>query len=109
MLKSMSKADPEVAEYPFTTRMPLPGMARWENVQTQLIDMPPITPENAQSWMWAMLRLSDGLLLVFDVGDDDVLEQAENLIEMCIRDRASVGYFTLVAKSQYMAPIPRSL
>ena len=80
MLKSMSKADPEVAEYPFTTRMPLPGMARWENVQTQLIDMPPITPENAQSWIWAMLRLSDGLLLVFDVGDDDVLEQAENLI-----------------------------
>ena len=80
MLKNMSKADPEVAEYPFTTRMPLPGMARWENIQTQLIDMPPIMPENAQSWMWAMLRMADGLLLVFDIGDDDVLEHAESLI-----------------------------
>ena len=80
MLKSMSRANPEVAEYPFTTRMPLPGMAQWENVQIQLIDMPPITSENAQPWMWAMLRLSDGILLVLDVGDDDVLEHAENLI-----------------------------
>lgn len=42
--------------------------------------MPPITPENAQPWMWAMLRLSDGILLVLDAGDDDVLEHAENLI-----------------------------
>ncbi len=82
LIKSMSKAEPEVAEYPFTTRMPLPGMARWENIQVQLIDMPPIAPENAQSWMWAMMRMSDGLLLVFDMGDDDVLEQCENLISL---------------------------
>ncbi|HHY12066.1 MAG TPA: TGS domain-containing protein [Firmicutes bacterium] len=80
MLRSMSKAEPEVAEYPFTTRMPLPGMARWENIQVQLIDMPPIAPENAQSWMWAMMRMADGLLLVFDMGDDDVLEHCESLI-----------------------------
>jgi small GTP-binding protein len=80
LLRSVSKAEPEVAEYPFTTRMPLPGMARWENIQVQLIDMPPITEETAQPWMFAMMRMADGLLLVFDMGDDDVLEQHENLM-----------------------------
>jgi ribosome-interacting GTPase 1 len=79
MLKRMTRAVPEVADYPFTTRMPLPGMAQWENVQVQLIDMPPIAPETSQSWVWALLRMSDGLLVVLDAGDDDVLDQTENL------------------------------
>lgn len=80
ILKSVTRADPEIAEYPFTTRMPLPGMARWDNVQIQLVDMPPIAPENARPWMWATIRMSDGILLVFDAGDDDLLDHAENLI-----------------------------
>ncbi len=82
LLKSVSKAEPEIAEYPFTTRMPLPGMARWENIQVQLIDMPPIAVESAQPWMWAMMRMADGLLLVFDMGDDDVLDHYETLINL---------------------------
>ncbi|HHY75986.1 MAG TPA: TGS domain-containing protein [Firmicutes bacterium] len=80
VLKATSRAEPEVADYPFTTRMPLCGMAQWENVQLQLIDMPPIAPETSQSWVWAMLRMSDGLLIVLDAGDDDVLDHAENLL-----------------------------
>ncbi|MFY9358175.1 MAG: TGS domain-containing protein [Bacillota bacterium] len=82
LLKSVSKAEPEVADYPFTTRMPLPGMARWENIQVQFIDMPPIALETAQPWVWAMMRMADGLLLVFDMGDDDVLDQYETLINL---------------------------
>ncbi|HHY45142.1 MAG TPA: TGS domain-containing protein [Firmicutes bacterium] len=80
ILKTTTRAEPEVADYPFTTRLPLPGMAQWENVQVQLIDMPPIAPETSQSWVWALLRLSDGLLVVLDAGDDDVLDQTENLL-----------------------------
>jgi len=80
VLKATSRAEPEVADYPFTTRMPLCGMAQWENVQLQLIDMPPIAPETSQSWVWTMLRMSDGLLIVLDAGDDDVLDHAENLL-----------------------------
>jgi ribosome-interacting GTPase 1 len=80
MLKTMTRAVPEVADYPFTTRMPLPGMAQWENVRIQLVDMPPIAPETSQSWVWALLRMSDGLLVVLDAGDDDVLDQTEDLL-----------------------------
>jgi ribosome-interacting GTPase 1 len=82
MLKTMTRAVPEVADYPFTTRLPLPGMAPWENVQVQLVDMPPIAPETSQSWVWAILRMSDGLLVVLDAGDDDVLDQTEDLFNL---------------------------
>ncbi len=80
ILKAMTRAVPEVADYPFTTRIPLPGMVQWENVQIQLVDMPPIAPETSQSWLWAILRMSDGLLVVLDAGDDDVLDQVEYLL-----------------------------
>jgi hypothetical protein len=82
LLKAMTRASPEVANYPFTTRVPLPGMAQWENVQVQLVDMPPISEETSQPWLWAVLRLSDALLLVLDAGDDDILTQAEEVIEI---------------------------
>ena len=82
MLKTMTRAVPEVADYPFTTRLPLPGMAPWENVQVQLVDMPPIAPDTSQSWVWALLRKSDGLLVVLDAGDDDVLDQTEDLFNL---------------------------
>ena len=80
LLRAMTRAEPEVADYPFTTRVPLPGMAQWENVQVQLVDMPPIAEETSQPWLWAVLRLSDGLLLVLDGGDNDILSQYEWLL-----------------------------
>ncbi len=80
ILKAMTRATPEVAEYPFTTREPLPGMARWENVQIQLVDLPPLAPETSQPWLWGILRLADGLLIVVDIGDDDVLEDVDRLM-----------------------------
>ncbi|MBI3975447.1 MAG: 50S ribosome-binding GTPase, partial [Armatimonadetes bacterium] len=43
LLKALSRAEPEVADYPFTTRLPLPGMVPFENIQIQLVDLPPVT------------------------------------------------------------------
>ncbi len=81
LLRTMTRAQPEVTDYPFATRTPLPGMARWDNVQVQLVDVPAIAPEMAQGWLWAILRAADGLLLVLDIGDDDLLSRYEELIE----------------------------
>jgi len=80
LLKAMSRTSPEIAEYPFTTRIPLPGMVQWENVQIQLVDLPPVAPESAQTWLWAILRMSDGLLVTLDMGDDNVLSHYEDLV-----------------------------
>jgi len=34
-----------VADFPFATQVPVPGMARYEDIQIQLVDMPPITAD----------------------------------------------------------------
>jgi ribosome-interacting GTPase 1 len=90
ILKAMSRAEPEIASYPFTTRMPLPGMAMWENVQVQLIDMPPLAVESSMPWVWTVLRLGDGILIVLDIGDDDVLEHVDNLLSFMENNSVSV-------------------
>ena len=43
LLSKLTKAQPAVAPYPFTTREPIPGMMDYEDVRVQLIDLPPIT------------------------------------------------------------------
>ena len=40
LLAAISKARPKIAPYPFTTRMPLPGMMQYEDIQVQLVDLP---------------------------------------------------------------------
>lgn len=77
LLAAMSGASPEIAPYPFTTRMPQPGMVRYENVQIQLLDYPPLSTEFMPPWLLSTLRAADALLIVFDLEDDDVLEHYE--------------------------------
>src|SRR5512138_2470695 len=44
LLKALTHAHPEIAEYPFTTRAPLPGMMTHDDVQVQLVDTPAVAP-----------------------------------------------------------------
>jgi len=45
LVAALTHAHPEVADYPFTTRLPTPGMMSYQNVQIQLIDLPPLSEE----------------------------------------------------------------
>jgi hypothetical protein len=74
---ALTHARPEVAEYPFSTRLPTPGMMRFENVQIQLIDLPPVAAESTESWTPQLLRRADASLLVIDVNDPADLEEIE--------------------------------
>src|SRR5574341_1925596 len=82
LLGALTKATPEVADYPFTTRRPLPGMVLFENVQIQLVDMPPISHEFMEPWMSQIVRNADAVLLVVDLGDPAVLEAVELIAEV---------------------------
>jgi ribosome-interacting GTPase 1 len=44
LLKAATNAEPEVAPYAFTTHQPEQGLVEWEDVQHQLIDLPPEPP-----------------------------------------------------------------
>lgn len=72
LLAALTNAHPEIADYPFTTRVPQPGMMPFEDVLVQLVDTPAVAPEHAESWLPNLARNADGLLLVLDVCADDV-------------------------------------
>ncbi|MDH3602230.1 MAG: 50S ribosome-binding GTPase, partial [Candidatus Tectomicrobia bacterium] len=82
LLNALSKATPEVADYPFTTRKPIPGMVRYENVQMQLVDFPPLSRDYTESWMPQIARNADALLWVVDLSAGDVLDDVELILEM---------------------------
>src|SRR4051812_31338160 len=71
LLTRLTRATPEVAPYPFTTREPHAGMMDWEDVRVQLIDTPPITPDYLESYLAGMVQAADAAALVVDLGDDD--------------------------------------
>jgi ribosome-interacting GTPase 1 len=81
ILSRLTRATPEVAPYPFTTREPHAGMMDWEDARVQLIDTPPITADYLESYLSSMVRAADGCVLVVDVGDDDGPFTAEAVIE----------------------------
>lgn len=80
LLRALSHAEPEVADYPFTTRVPLPGMVEFENVQIQLVDLPPITVEFREGWLYGIIRTADVAALVVDLSSEDLLSQTETVL-----------------------------
>src|SRR5271166_5049866 len=71
LLTRLTRATPEVAPYPFTTREPHAGMMEWEDVRVQLIDTPPITADFMESYLSSLVRSADAAILMVDLGDDD--------------------------------------
>jgi ribosome-interacting GTPase 1 len=81
LLKSLTRATPEVAPYPFTTREPQPGMMPWEDVMVQLIDTPPITADVFDPNVQSLIRGSDVVILIVNLGDDDGITDLQALLE----------------------------
>jgi ribosome-interacting GTPase 1 len=81
LLTRLTRATPEVAPYPFTTREPHAGMMEWEDARVQLIDTPPITPDYLEGWQTSMVRSADACVLVVDLADDDGPFAADAVIE----------------------------
>ena len=81
LLKCLTRATPDVAPYPFTTQAPTPGMMPWQDVLVQLIDTPPITQDFFEPYMQGLIRGADLALLVLDLGSDDGIEQAQEVLD----------------------------
>ncbi len=71
LLKALTNADPVIADYPFSTHTPAPAMMLFENIQIQLIDTPPITPEYIDVWHTELVKNADAVLLVLNLGAQD--------------------------------------
>jgi len=61
--------------YPFSTKYPQPGMLAHEDVQFQLVDLPPVAADSMEPWMSGTLHNADAVALVVDLSDPDCVEQ----------------------------------
>ena len=85
LLAALTNARPEIAPYPFTTRVPQPGIMMWQDVPVQLVDLPPISAEFVEPWVPDVIRSADAALLVADLASDDVAEATVAVLERLAR------------------------
>jgi ribosome-interacting GTPase 1 len=95
LLKAVTNSPVQVTAWPFGTYKPTPGMLPYEDIQFQLVEIPPImegsSEGRAEGFMnLACIRNADGIIVVVDMTDDpagnfllikDELENARILIE----------------------------
>lgn len=62
-----SRAD--IGPYPHTTHEPLPGMLLHEDINFQIVDLPPIAAEFVAPWLVNALQPADAAMLVVDIAD----------------------------------------
>jgi ribosome-interacting GTPase 1 len=73
LLAALTNAAPDIADYPYTTAVPVIGMMPYEDVQIQVIDLPPVSGEIRKLPFYNLLRTADELLLVAScTADPDV-------------------------------------
>lgn len=69
----------EVADYPFTTKFPQPAMMKFENIQIQLVDTPPLSKDFAPGWMKNLCLTADGILILANF--DKEIEEIKKILE----------------------------
>ena len=74
LFSQVTHAFSEVAEYPFTTQKPIPGMMKFENIQIQLVDTPPIQLDHIEPGLSNLIRNADALLLIINLTEDPVFQ-----------------------------------
>jgi ribosome-interacting GTPase 1 len=70
ILAALTKAKVVVADFPFATQVPVPGMVKYEDIQVQLVDMPPITADYVAPGLVGTYRNCDIIAIVIDLSQD---------------------------------------
>ena len=71
LLATLTDSKPEVADFPFTTRQPLPGLMPFEDVKIQLVDTSPIVSGSYEPHTATLVRSADLVLCLIDLENDD--------------------------------------
>ena len=93
LLAALTRAEPAIADYPFTTTHPQPGMMNFEDVHIQLVDLPPIAPEHMDLFVPNIVRGADAAVLVVDPTSPALPEDVE-----VVRERLQAVRIQLVGE-----------
>ncbi|MFH1007713.1 MAG: GTPase [Candidatus Latescibacterota bacterium] len=80
IVASLTHAHAKVAEFPMSTFDALPGMMPFEDIQIQLIDLPPLSEAYTPSWVYNVIRTVDLILLTVDLSMESPEEQVLTLM-----------------------------
>lgn len=72
IVAALTNAKVNAADFPFATTAPVPGMAMFEDIQLQLVDMPPITADYITPGQVGTYRNCDLIGIVIDLSADVV-------------------------------------
>ncbi len=86
----LTHAPSEVADYPFTTQKPIPGMMKFENIQIQLVDTPPLQIDRIEPGFPNLIRNANALIILLDLTDDPLF-QMEVILEELNRMKVRIG------------------
>jgi len=82
LISALSNTTLESAAYPFTTRVPHPAMMPFEDIKIQLVDLPPVCSQHMEFWVPNIIRVSDFVLIVVDLGSPEVLDELEDTLKV---------------------------
>lgn len=104
ILSMLSNARPEIGDYPFTTKTPCVGMVPFEDIQLQMVDLPPIAEGSIPFWVVEIVRNSDLVLIVLSF-DLNIEEEFKKLTELLrekkievVREPSEEGIFGMIKK-----------
>ena len=86
LIALLTNANPDIAPFPMSTFRPCPGMMEYEDIQIQLVDLPPITREYTEGWVFSLVRTADGAVFCVDLSLDDWVGAAEEVLGL-LRER----------------------
>ncbi len=66
LVAALTHATPAIADYPYTTREATPGMMAFEDVAFQLVDLPALSDEHVDAWVFDLVRGADLLWVTLD-------------------------------------------
>jgi hypothetical protein len=92
ILATLTNANPQIADFPFSTTKPLPGMMDFEDIQIQLIDLPPIIESHVDPLMVNAIKRADGAIIVADLSNDGVLEDTDMVIKKLEEKKAVLSW-----------------
>ena len=82
LLAAVTRATPDIAPYPMSTVRPQPGMMQFEDIQIQLVDLPPITRDYTEGWVYGLIRLADTVALCVNLESATWREETEEAISL---------------------------
>lgn len=98
----LTRARVKIADYPFSTALPVSGMMPYKDTFIQLVDTPPLSADNVPSGLIGTFKEADALMIVVDMATAECLEQMEGLTTV-LQEREVID---LTEDGFIIAPLP---